>query len=396
MSEVGRPEALGNLLLRALSNEQFQLLLTIVEPVIAPHLAGGMGTWPAWEWVGEQFERHCPQADALTVLKSLPSVPGLASGVAGMQGRCRYGLVWRADNHTPDPTVEERVGLSIAGFFQLHLAGRTPQMAHALLEVLSGFARIERNSVPSDVTGPSSKDLPLADHTGWFTKSTQAKPYVVPLEVVAHCLQQEYFPVSLRETQSGWLVRLGGRRWRPYLDFEEDVERYLDKVAAAGVQSGATQSETGVELPPLVAPVRRLAFENLHAQVQSAAGPLFADGHYASAISEAFKSIEVRVKRETGIDQSGAKLMATAFHPSNPALNVAAELGQSGQDEREGFHALFRGAMIGIRNPPKPTSYSKPKTPRVPWNTSASPACSTAVSTKPWKAVRSCSPKRRI
>jgi uncharacterized protein (TIGR02391 family) len=102
---------------------------------------------------------------------------------------------------------------------------------------------------------------------------------------------------------------------------------------------------------PGIAPVRRLTFDNLHQRVQEAAGDLFADGHFASAISEAFKSIEVRVKQATGIDQSGAKLMAEAFQPLNPKLNVATETGQSGKDEREGFQALFRGAIIGIRNP---------------------------------------------
>lgn len=36
----------------------------------------------------------------------------------------------------------------------------------------------------------------------------------------------------------------------------------------------------GRAAPPRVVPVRRLSFENLHSDVQSAAGDLFADGHY--------------------------------------------------------------------------------------------------------------------
>lgn len=48
--------------------------------------------------------------------------------------------------------------------------------------------------------------------------------------------------------------------------------------------------------PTRVAPVRRLTFENLHPAVQAAVGDLFADGHYESSVSEAFKSIEVRVR----------------------------------------------------------------------------------------------------
>lgn len=104
---------------------------------------------------------------------------------------------------------------------------------------------------------------------------------------------------------------------------------------------------------PRVAAVRRLTFENLHPEVQTAAGDLYADGHHQAAISEAFKSLEVRVRNLTGIQKSGTSLMgdAFAFKSGTPPLDVATETGQSGNDEREGFAALFRGSMLGIRNP---------------------------------------------
>lgn len=102
--------------------------------------------------------------------------------------------------------------------------------------------------------------------------------------------------------------------------------------------------------PERVAPVRRLAFENLHPAVQAAAADMFADGHYEAAVSEAFKSIEVRVRRVAAIEKSGVPLMGDAFKQDGSVLDVAAHGGRSGQDERDGFHALFRGAMLGIRN----------------------------------------------
>lgn len=107
----------------------------------------------------------------------------------------------------------------------------------------------------------------------------------------------------------------------------------------------------GRAVPARTAPVRRLMFENLHSEVREAAGDLFADGHYESAVSEAFKSIEVRVRTTTAIDKSGADLMSKAFKPDTPLLDVAGHDGRSGQDEREGFLHIFRGALIGIRNP---------------------------------------------
>lgn len=103
--------------------------------------------------------------------------------------------------------------------------------------------------------------------------------------------------------------------------------------------------------PARVAPVRRLSIENLHGEVISSSSELFADGHYEAAVSEAFKSIEVRVRKLAGSTQSGVKLMGEAFGGSAPRIMVSTSPGQSGKDEQEGFGALFRGAMLGVRNP---------------------------------------------
>ena len=103
--------------------------------------------------------------------------------------------------------------------------------------------------------------------------------------------------------------------------------------------------------PPRVASVRRLSFENLHAEVQVAAGALFADGQFEAAVQEAFKSVDKRVQKMSRIDKSGVALMGEALRASSPLIDVAVHDGKSGQDERQGFEAIFRGAMLGIRNP---------------------------------------------
>lgn len=102
---------------------------------------------------------------------------------------------------------------------------------------------------------------------------------------------------------------------------------------------------------PRVAPVRRLSVENLHPEVTKAASELFADGHFDGAVSEAFKSLEVRVRALIRSSQSGTKLMGEAFGGQAPPVVVATSAGQSQKDEQEGFAALFRGAMLGVRNP---------------------------------------------
>lgn len=100
-----------------------------------------------------------------------------------------------------------------------------------------------------------------------------------------------------------------------------------------------------------IAPVRRLTIENFHPRVIDSAGKLFADGHFSRAVTEAFVSIEVRVRGLLGSGNSGTKLMDEAFSGKNPKLSIARHEGRSGEDERAGFHALFRGAMLGVRNP---------------------------------------------
>jgi uncharacterized protein (TIGR02391 family) len=133
----------------------------------------------------------------------------------------------------------------------------------------------------------------------------------------------------------------GGRQRR----FAREVKQYTRMPQRTRVTWGSAA-------PARTAPVRRLHLENLHVDVISAASNLFADGHYAAAVSEAFKSIEVRVRTLTNItDKSGSKLVGQALGTSTPPLDVSTETGQSAEDEQEGYQQLFRGAMLGVRNP---------------------------------------------
>lgn len=107
--------------------------------------------------------------------------------------------------------------------------------------------------------------------------------------------------------------------------------------------------------PPPAAPrsaaVRRLGIEGLHPEVTTAASDLFTDGHYSSAIFEALKALERRVRDQSGIDGSGRTLMQHAFSGSPPPIDLAIESGQSGHDEQEGLRFVFMGVIQGIRNP---------------------------------------------
>ena len=78
---------------------------------------------------------------------------------------------------------------------------------------------------------------------------------------------------------------------------------------------------------------------------------LFASGHYNVAVNYAFLAVDKFVAEKTGINQSGTTLMDQAFSPKSPKLFWSERLNQSEVDEHRGYHQIYAGAMIGIRNP---------------------------------------------
>ena len=79
---------------------------------------------------------------------------------------------------------------------------------------------------------------------------------------------------------------------------------------------------------------------------------LFADGHHARAVEEAFKYMNNLVKERSGrMDLDGAQLMRTALSVKNPILRLNAGASSSEQDEQQGYMDICAGSMTGIRNP---------------------------------------------
>ena len=76
-------------------------------------------------------------------------------------------------------------------------------------------------------------------------------------------------------------------------------------------------------------------------------------GNYADAIFTAFKCLEVRVIKITGLDKSGPDLMAQAFGVSNgkPKIQISPMQSRYDKGEQEGFMHLLRGSMMCVRNP---------------------------------------------
>ncbi len=95
---------------------------------------------------------------------------------------------------------------------------------------------------------------------------------------------------------------------------------------------------------------RPFAMDGMHPDVSSVAAALYADGHCAQAVFEAFKAVEVRVREMTSIDESGRGLMSRAFTGPNAPLRLTRKDGRFGADEHDGRTLVFMGSMQAIRN----------------------------------------------
>jgi uncharacterized protein (TIGR02391 family) len=90
----------------------------------------------------------------------------------------------------------------------------------------------------------------------------------------------------------------------------------------------------------------------IHPIIIQVSGQLFADGHYSQAIFEAFKIINILVKKESGLSYlDGKNLMSHAFKLPSPRLRWTNLETDSDKDEQEGFMFLYMGAIVGVRNP---------------------------------------------
>lgn len=101
----------------------------------------------------------------------------------------------------------------------------------------------------------------------------------------------------------------------------------------------------------LVMAVHPFDERNIHPSIVKASLKLFNDGHYSQAVFEAFKYIEIYIKKLSGIKEGGSKLMMAAFIETNPKIALNDLVTASDIDEQMGFRFVFSGVMSAIRNP---------------------------------------------
>lgn len=95
-----------------------------------------------------------------------------------------------------------------------------------------------------------------------------------------------------------------------------------------------------------------LASLDLHPEIKRAVDRLFADGHFANAVEDACKALDLLVKLRSGVSNlSGTELMQRVFSPKNPILRFNGLETESERSEQQGMMHLYSGAMLALRNP---------------------------------------------
>ena len=91
---------------------------------------------------------------------------------------------------------------------------------------------------------------------------------------------------------------------------------------------------------------------NLHPEIARASSSLFESGHYAEAVENGCKVLDMLVKmRSMRTDPSGTELMQLVFSPKAPVLRFNNQSSDSEKSEQQGMMFLFAGAMLALRNP---------------------------------------------
>ncbi len=90
---------------------------------------------------------------------------------------------------------------------------------------------------------------------------------------------------------------------------------------------------------------------NIHPDLPVKVRELFDDGHFPEATSLAFKYLDKKVQKHSGLTESGYKLMMAAFDGATPKVKLNPLVTTSEIDEQQGYRFVFAGGMQGIRNP---------------------------------------------
>jgi uncharacterized protein (TIGR02391 family) len=89
----------------------------------------------------------------------------------------------------------------------------------------------------------------------------------------------------------------------------------------------------------------------LHPEVLAVAEKYIRSDHPATAVFEALKAVNLRVRQMAGRSDDGSSMMGSVFSGNTPPLALANLSTETGRSIQDGYKHLFMGAMQALRNP---------------------------------------------
>jgi hypothetical protein len=232
MSELGMIDSeqpWANPLTRQLDESEAKLLEVIWRPVAHSQEFYKLGpAWPTWDFVSRTLLLENPgYPDPNEVLRQLPAIARRGPHTQ------RYSLVFRSVSGDADPGLDEIMGLTVAGLYQL---ARTQPVVADVADTLATFIRDiakAEQTLPALPDGVADTTLPLADigfYINWFEQAVPARSSGIPRHVIAQVLQREFAPINAYPSGESSNVTLRGLGLLEYREIDGAAD-YLDLVA---------------------------------------------------------------------------------------------------------------------------------------------------------------------
>ncbi|TXK19323.1 TIGR02391 family protein [Homoserinibacter sp. GY 40078] len=323
-----------------LPDAHMDLLAQIVHPFSARLR---QADWPVWGWVQREFEKAHPDKSAAAILETLPTAGPTYPGSKP------YGLVWRSDWNTTEPSQNEAVGLTIVGL--AYLGARNPayrQTADELVGVLRALA-IAEGQVTVTPSRVEDVEVPLGQFTRDLDSLSRNRPFALAHRAVGRILQREYdTPLALFDTAEGWTVRLRSNGLRRYLQMNTAYD-YADYINQADLEARFTpEPDRYVDAPstPPDADVSNVRPADHDAALWEYVRRSIESEDWDKVAAQVAIFVEDKVRRWSGVDRKivGHGLYAKALNEGGP-LALGAQ-----PSETQGWLHLGMGLAQAVGN----------------------------------------------
>ncbi|MER7772201.1 TIGR02391 family protein [Kitasatospora sp. NPDC096140] len=291
------------------------------------------GEWPTFDDVERALYRK--GIDAEKAIQQLP--PDLVWGIdAGM--------------HIA-PQDHQQVQLTAAGLANCAEAGLALK---GMLLLLQLAVEIERAWVPGPDSSPGAR--PTIDYETFVAGRDPRTIDRRQLALAAYAAVSEPWSSGLARGDGleGWELSFG-KKVRKYVGLGPDDLRGYWKLRQQliGRPEAVTVEEaiSPKAAQPEPAPIPDLAFTCvLHSEITAVAARRIENGEYADAVLAAYRAVEHRVQKLTGLTSNGHQLMGDALSPPKVRITVTRSTDANLVSEQRGMAAIFSGVMQALRN----------------------------------------------